>query len=285
MTSSPFLPRVDRLFHPGWITLGFAYWLALVCALEPGNLAGASTPPPMLREVTRLLVAAALGAAATPGVLALAGARQGQWKPDGLARVLGVLGLAFVLIVTSCLLAAWLLEQRLAPSLADVRQQLAANFVLLVFGLSAFLGFVCLARSAQDTLRADPPVPYADRLVFAERGQTLIILLQDVEWIESQGNYQAVRAGGVTHLVRRTLDDLQVELPSERFVRIHRRAIVSIGFVQAVSALSNGDAVVVMADGQRLRLARGRRAGLAAALSSVGAGNSVDAAISCGRWD
>jgi DNA-binding LytR/AlgR family response regulator len=191
-----------------------------------------------------------------------------------LARALGVLGLAFALIVISCVLAAWLLEQRLAPSLADVRQQLAANFVLLVFGLSAFLAFVCLARSAQGAYRTYPPVAHADRLVFAERGQTLIILLQDVEWIESQGNYQAVRADGVTHLVRRTLNDLQADLPSERFVRIHRGAIVSIGFVQAVSALSNGDAVVVMADGRRLRLARGRRAGLAAALSAGGARNT-----------
>lgn len=280
MTSSPFLPRLDRLFHPGWIALGFAYWLALVCALEPGNLAGASTPPPLLREVTRLLAAGALGAAATPAILALAGAGQGQWKPDWVARALGVLGLAFVLIVISCVLAAWLLEQRLAPSLAEVRQQLAANFVLLVFGLSAFLGFVCLARSAQGAQRTDPPASYADRLVFAERGQALIIPLKDVEWVESQGNYQAVRAGGVTHLVRRTLDDLEAELPSERFVRIHRRAIVNMGFVQAVSALSNGDAVVVMADGQRLRLARGRRAGLAAALSAVRARNTVDAAVS-----
>lgn len=280
MTASSFLPRLDRLFHPGWIALGFAYWLALVCALEPGNLAGASTPPPVLREVTRLLAAAALGAAATPAVLALAGAGQGKRKPDGLTRALGVLGLAFALIVISCVLAAWLLEQRLAPSLADVRQQLAANFVLLVFGLSAFLGFVCLARSAQAAQRADPPVSCSDRLVFAERGQALVILLKDVEWVESQGNYQAVRASGVTHLVRRTLDDLQAELPSESFVRIHRRAIVGIGFVRAVRALSNGDAVVVMADGRRLRLSRGRRAGLAAALSGVGARNTVDAAVS-----
>ncbi len=277
MTTLPFLPRHDRLFHPGWIALGFAYWLALVCALEPGNLADASTPPPVLREITRLLAAGALGAAATPAILALAGAGQGRWKPDWLARVLGVLGLAFALIVISCVLAAWLLEQRLAPSLADIRQQLAANFVLLVFGLSAFLGFVCLARFAQ---RAVPSDPYTDRLVFAERGQALIVLLKDVEWVESQGNYQAVRAGGVTHLVRRTLDDLQAELPSERFVRIHRRAIVSIGFVQAVSSISNGDAVVVMADGRRLRLSRGRRAGLAAALSAVRMRSTVETAIS-----
>jgi hypothetical protein len=280
MASSSFLPRLDRLFHPGWIALGFAYWLALVCALEPGNLAGASTPPPVLREVMRLLAAAALGAAATPAILALAGAGQAQRKPDGLARVLGVLGVAFALIVISCVLAAWLLEQRLAPNLADIRQQLAANFVLLVFGLSAFLGFVCLARSAQGAVPSDPPVPYTDRLVFAERGQALIIQLKDIEWVESQGNYQAVRARGVTHLVRRTLDDLEAELPSERFVRIHRRAIVSIGFVQAASALSNGDAVVVMAGGHRLRLSRGRRAGLAAALSAVRPRNTVDAAVS-----
>lgn len=263
MVLSLSLPRLDRLFGPGWIALGFAYWLALVCALEPGNLAGAATPPPVLREVTRLLVAGLLGAAATPAVLALAGAGTRARKPGWLVRALGVLALAFVLIVVSCVLAAWLLEGRAAPSLGDIRQELAANFVLLVFGLSAFLGFVCLARSVE----AGAPAPSADRLVFTERGHALVVALKDVEWVESQGNYQAVRAGGATHLVRRTLGELESQLPADRFVRVHRRIIIGVGFVRSISALSNGDAEVAMADGRRLRVSRGRRARLAAALT------------------
>lgn len=255
----PLLPRLDRLFHPSWIALGFVYWLALVCALEPGNLAGASTPPPVLREVTRLLAAGALGAAATPAVLALAGAGARLRRPGWLVRAVGVLALAFALIVVSCLLAAWVLEGRLAPSLDDVRQELAANFLLLVFGLSAFLGFACVARAAQAGRPAEPLTPHADRLVFTERGRTLVVPLDDIEWVESQGNYQAVRARAVTHLVRRTLDDLEAALPAERFVRIHRRTIVSVRFVQSSASLSNGDAMVAMVDGRRFRLARGRR--------------------------
>ena len=89
--------------------------------------------------------------------------------------------------------------------------------------------------------------------------------------MESQGNYQAVRARGVVHLVRRTLEDLEADLDPERFVRIHRRTIVGLRFVQAVTALSNGDAMVGMADGQYLRVARGRRASLSAALAKQAA--------------
>jgi hypothetical protein len=255
------LPSLDRLFGPGWLALGFAYWLAMVCALEPGNLAGAETPPPLLREVTRLLAAGALGAAATPAVLAMAGAGQGRRRPGLAVQVLGVLALALVLILVSCVLAAWMFEQRLLPRLEEVRQELAANYVLLVFGLTIFLGLVLAVRA-----RAAPP---GDSLVFAERGRTLVIGRRDIEWVESQGNYQAVRASGATHLVRRTLDALEAELDPDRFVRIHRRTIVAVDAVRDVAALSNGDAEVRLADGQVFRASRGRRARLAAALDAL----------------
>jgi hypothetical protein len=191
MGSSLSLPRFDRLSGPGWLAVGFLYWLALVCALEPGNLAAASVPPPWLREV---------------------------------------------------------------------RQELAANFVLLVFGLSVFLGFVLLVRRGQ----AQP-----EGLVFSERGRALVIHPRDIEWIESQGNYQAIRAGGVTHLVRRTLDDLEGRLDPDRFVRIHRRTIVAVAGVRTLAALSNGDAEVAMTDGTTLRVTRGRRARLSQALAKL----------------
>jgi len=60
---------------------------------------------------------------------------------------------------------------------------------------------------------------------FSERGQTLVIRPRDIEWIESQGAYQAIRASGVAHLVRRTLEDLEDlegRLAPDHFVRIHR---------------------------------------------------------------
>jgi hypothetical protein len=262
MGSSLSLPRLDRLFGPGWLALGFLYWLALVCALEPGNLAGASVPPPWPREVTRLLAAGALGAAATPAVLALAGAGSPGRKPGLLARVLGVPVLAFVLIVISCVLAAWLLEGRAAPTLAEIRQALSANFVLLIFGLSIFLGFVMIARGSQ---AARP----SGGLVFSERGRVVVIDPAEIAWIESQGNYQAVHARDATHLVRRTLEDLEARLDPDRFVRIHRRTIVAVDRVRTVDALSNGDAEVRLADGRTLRLSRGRRARLAAALAKL----------------
>ncbi len=245
------LPRLDRLSGRGWLVVGFLYWLALVCALEPGNLAAASVPPPWLREVTRLLAAGALGAAATPAVLALA-------RADHRARFTGVPALAFGLVVISCLLEAWLLDGRAMPSLGGIRQELAANFVLLVFGLSMFLGFVLIVRRDR---------AQTGHLVFSERGRALVIDPRDIEWIESQGNYQAIRASGATHLVRRTLDDLEGCLDPDRFVRIHRRTIVSVTRVRTLEPVSNGDAQVTMLDGQVLRVTRGRRACLSQALA------------------
>lgn len=239
--------------------LGFFYWLALVCALEPGNLGHASIPPPLLREVVRLLAAGMLGAAATPALVSLA-SRNG--RAGLLTRALGLTALAFALILVSCLLAAWILDRRWLPSLSEVTSQLSANFFLLLFGLSVFLALIAATRARQDQGGSS-----AHTLAIRERGRVEIVALDDIEWIESQGNYQAVRTGGATRLVRRTMDDLEAELDPARFMRIHRRAIVAVDCVRGVDALTNGDALVRMAGGETLRLSRGRRAELLARLS------------------
>lgn len=206
-----------------------------------------------------------MGAAATPAVLALAGVRSRTRPPGLLVRAAGVLALAFGLIVVSCVLAAWFLDGKAAPSLAEIRQELSANFVLLVFGLSVFLGLVMVVRDRQGFQPETPSA--ASRLVFSERGRVLAIDPAEIVWIESQGNYQAIRTRAATHLVRRTLGALEGELDPVRFVRVHRRVIVAAACVVDVDALSNGDAEARMADGRTFRVARGRRARLRATLT------------------
>ena len=232
-----------------WTGLAFLYWFGLVCALEPGNLRG-GLPSDWTSEIVRLLGAGVLGSASAPALLLLA--RRRRW----IEQALGVVLLAPVLVVASCVLAAWLLQGRWLPTPADVAGQLAANLALLAFGLAVFLGIVHLS---QGRTSAAPPV---SRLVERERGRITVIDLDQVRWIESQGNYQALRTPDGLRLVRRTLASLERELDPACFVRIHRRTLVAVAHVEALSPLTNGDAEVRMSDVTRLRLSRNHRQAL-----------------------
>lgn len=263
-------PAYDRSAAAAWRWAGvaFVYWLAAMTMLEPGNVAGAldaGLQPPWGLEALRLVVAGLLGAAATPAMLFLidrypVGGGNG-WLHAAL-QGLGVLVLAPALIVVSCVLAAWLLQGRIAPSPAYVGRELFANSLLLIVLLSGFLAIIQVARRLARASRADigaPSAEWADRLSIKDKGRLTVLDVQAVDWIETQGNYQALHVGGAVHLIRETSTRLAGRLDPARFVRIHRRSIVALDRVREVEALPNGDAIVRLVTGAELRLARSHR--------------------------
>ncbi len=241
--------------------IGYAFllWLFFLLALEPGNVLHARNMGHALefdREALRIVVAALLGSSVTPLLIALScrfpvstGLR---WRNLAICAI-GVVALSFALIVVSCFLAAWLLQGEQLPSLADIRNQLMANWLLLVCVLSVFIA----------TIKPAKPSPAAARLghvaIRTRAGETCLDIAR-IEWIESQGNYVALHAGGRAHLVRETLANFAEQLDPRRFVRIHRRVIVAIDRVREIQPLANGDSTLILQDGQALRASRSYRA-------------------------
>ncbi len=249
---------------------GFLYWLVFLLVLEPDNVQRATEAGYVLPwglEIARIVAAAVLGAIATPAVTILArrfpllGAD--RWR--NVSIYLGAnVGLAFLLIVASCFLAAWGFERQITPSLAEVRSQLVANWTLLVFALCAFTAIVHVARfvqgadeaknfiaqeSVQEAERvAGIPIKTGSRLRFVDQAR--------IDWVEAQGNYVALHEGPHIQLVRRTLTDFETELDTNRFVRIHRSTIVAIDRIREMRTLANGDACLQLNDGRQLRVSR-----------------------------
>ncbi|MET0937457.1 MAG: LytTR family DNA-binding domain-containing protein [Luteibacter sp.] len=79
---------------------------------------------------------------------------------------------------------------------------------------------------------------------------------RDVEWIEADGDYAALHAGGQRHLLRESLQELSRRLDASRFLRVHRSAIVRIDQVVELQPRSNRDAVLRLRDGTTLRASR-----------------------------
>jgi two-component system LytT family response regulator len=109
------------------------------------------------------------------------------------------------------------------------------------------------------TVHVGPRVPYLDRLVVKRGGRVFFIDVGDIDWIEAADYYVRVHVGPESYLLRMTMKSLEESLDPSRFVRVHRSSIVSLDFVRELQPYFRGEYVVVLDDGTRLRLSRGRR--------------------------
>jgi two-component system LytT family response regulator len=91
------------------------------------------------------------------------------------------------------------------------------------------------------------PVPTADGVVLLDAAE--------IDWIEAADDQAVIHAGQGSHRVRQPLAALEVRLDPERFVRVHRSAIVRLDRVREVR-----ETTLVLRDGTELPLSRRRAA-------------------------
>ena len=96
----------------------------------------------------------------------------------------------------------------------------------------------------------------SDRMLVKEGGRVFFLRLDEIDWIESAGNYVRVHAGTTAHLVRQTMLEIGDRLDPARFVRIHRTAIVNVDRIRELQPLFHGEYAVLLTDGTRLTLSR-----------------------------
>lgn len=115
-----------------------------------------------------------------------------------------------------------------------------------------------------------PERPAFHRLAVRNNGQVLFLSFEEIEWIEAAGNYVRLNAGGESHLLRETMSGVEAKLPRERFLRIHRSALVNLEAVRELVPSPHGDFVVALKSGKRLPLSRACRDRLEEALLGTG---------------
>jgi two-component system LytT family response regulator len=84
------------------------------------------------------------------------------------------------------------------------------------------------------------------RFVVRDRGAMTFIEPQDVEWIESWGNYVRLFVNGRPMLLRESTNAVAERLDQTRFVRISRRVIVNADHVERLIPRPNGQTEIVL---------------------------------------
>ncbi|RKI50309.1 DNA-binding response regulator [Corallococcus sp. AB004] len=104
-----------------------------------------------------------------------------------------------------------------------------------------------------------PPEPWMRRLAIRDAGRVVFLDVDEIEYIEAADYYVQIHAGGKAYLHRETMQSLEERLEPERFMRIHRSAIVNARRIRELRSEGRRDLVVVLTSGAELRVARSHR--------------------------
>ena len=113
---------------------------------------------------------------------------------------------------------------------------------------------------------ADGTAPVPTIAVSTSRG-SLVLGLDEIEWIESAGHYARVWNRAQGYLLRQPLDRLEERVREHGFLRVHRGALVRLSAVRALEPAADGGGVAILTSGARVPVARRRRAALAEAVA------------------
>jgi two-component system LytT family response regulator len=136
--------------------------------------------------------------------------------------------------------------------------------------LASLLASIATAGRAMTPFAVPPARAFVDRLIVTHKQRTFIVKLADVEWIEAAGNYVLLHTSSAEHKVRERLSALEERLDPDRFVRIHRRVVVSLDAIRELQPWFGGDQVLILRNGRQLRVSRTFRRRVARRLAGTG---------------
>ena len=123
-----------------------------------------------------------------------------------------------------------------------------------------------ISSSPSDKRSEHPANKYLDRLAVKSGDRTLILRVDEIDWIEAADYYVEFHVGNRAYLLRETMKAVEERLDPSRFTRIHRSTIVNLDRIKEIHSDFHGDQVALLRDGTRLRISRSRRDHLAATL-------------------
>ncbi len=123
--------------------------------------------------------------------------------------------------------------------------------------------FELAVNRAKQRIRASSRNPPADsrtkrleRVVIKSPGAVSFVKVSEIDWIEAADYYACLHVGAKSHLVRRSMADLEEDLDPKLFCRVHRSGIVNLERVRGLRLGEDGEFEVLLDNGLCVRLSR-----------------------------
>ncbi|MET0264576.1 MAG: LytTR family DNA-binding domain-containing protein [Duganella sp.] len=94
------------------------------------------------------------------------------------------------------------------------------------------------------------------RVLIRDGARVHVIHSERIDYIEAQDDYVQIRADGKSYLKNQRLTELEGQLDSTQFLRIHRSWIVNIGCIERIEQATRDSHVAILKDGSRLPVSR-----------------------------
>jgi len=136
--------------------------------------------------------------------------------------------------------------KRLSETLAKVKERIQLN--------EAFAARQEITSVLQALRTAAGPEQYPERFLARNGNSSSVVSASEIEWIEAADYYVCLHANGKKHLVRESIKALESKLNPNKFVRLHRSAIVNIDRVREIHRDGRTEGWVLLSTGERVRL-------------------------------
>jgi two-component system LytT family response regulator len=144
----------------------------------------------------------------------------------------------------------------------------AADFLILPVTVARWQAAMERVTRRLQVVRTGPPDASASERLSVRAGRrVLVLVLEQILSLRSQDVQTEIHRVGQQDRVGESLQSLCQRLPSDRFLRVHRSAVVNLDHVREVRPKAHGDGVAILADGSEVPVSRTRRRALLQALS------------------
>jgi two-component system LytT family response regulator len=141
------------------------------------------------------------------------------------------------------------LEEREREALEDQKRNLMTACMQLTGANAATVEDIAQGASGS----------YPEKLSIRDGDEVNLVPVEEIDWVDAAGDYMCVHVSGVTHIMRITMKQLEALLNPLQFLRVHRSTIVNSNRISSAQSLSNGEYLLTLEEGTRLKVSRSYR--------------------------
>ena len=139
---------------------------------------------------------------------------------------------------------------RLDDALARAREQLRTRAVVE--------RAAALQDAARERPAADEAPGYWTEVLVRMGLRDVVVRVDEIDWIEADSYYARLHVRGKSYLLRERMHVLEAHLDPAHFTRVHRSAIVNLSRVCEIAHDGQGEHVVVLTTGARVKTSHAR---------------------------
>jgi two-component system LytT family response regulator len=95
-----------------------------------------------------------------------------------------------------------------------------------------------------------------ERILVKDGSKVHVIPVDKIDYIEAQDDYVAIKVDGKTHLKQERMADLEKELDTAKFVRVHRSYILNLERIARIELYAKDSRMAILKDGTKLLISR-----------------------------